>query len=273
MITDFTQRWTKRGRPRFLLKNNLFDPRGFEILPIDERTAKDYCIKFHYSKSYPAARRRFGLFDKNQLLRGVAVFSHPMSESVLSPFGGQARESVELGRLIIDDGEDVGFNCESYFVASCFRILRQEGFRGVISFADDFQRDDLEGKTVFAGHLGIIYGACGGIYTGRAGANTLYLLPDGRVFSRRAISKIRNGESGAEYAAARLESFGADPLPDSADSRRIWLQFWLEKLTRKLRHPGNHRYLFALQKSIKLPAGLPYPKIKYADLQPKLSFA
>ena len=271
MLINFTQRWNA-GKPKFIPKETLFTPRNFEIAEVEEKIAKDYITALHYSGVYPAARRRFGLFDRAGRLRGCAVFSHPMAEGVLKPFGGPARESIELGRLVLDDGADVGFNAESHFISFCFRQLKREGFRGVVSFSDDFSRTDADGKIVHGGHLGICYSAAGMTYTGRAAANTIYLLPDGRIMSRRAISKIRNSEVGCDYAAKQLIAFGADPLPSDPEDRRVWLKHWLGKLTRKARHPGNHRYLFSLQKSIKLPPGLPYPKIKYADLQRKLAF-
>jgi hypothetical protein len=271
MLTDFSQRWNA-GKPRFIPKETLFTPRNFEIAEIEEKTAKDYITTMHYSGVYPAARRRFGIFSRDGKLRGCAVFSHPMAEGVLKPFGGPSRESIELGRLVLDDGTDAGFNCESFFIRYCFRQLKREGFRGVISFSDDFRRTDANGKITHSGHIGICYKAAGMTYTGRAAANTIYLLPDGRIMSRRAISKIRNNESGADYAAQKLIAFGADPLPSNPEDRPIWLKHWLEKLTRRARHPGNHRYLVSLQKSIKLPRGLPYPQIKYGDLQPNLLF-
>lgn len=112
-----------------------------------------------------------------------------------------------------------------------------------------------------------------GIYTGRAAKTNLYLLPDGRSFSRRTISKIRNNESGASYAAAQLMAHGASVFPESSDERKEWLEEWLPKLTRRVAHPGNHRYLFALQKKIELPASLPYPKVRFSDLQMPLAFA
>lgn len=38
---------------------------------------------------------------------------------------------------------------------------------------------------------------------------------------------------------------------------------WMPRVTRALRHPGNHRYLFGLTSSAKrrLPASQPYPKV------------
>lgn len=223
-------------------------------------------MKTHYSKSYPASRRRFGLFRGGTLI-GAAVYSHPMSDKVLTNyFGGKGSDSLELGRFAISDVSD-SFNAESYFFSICRKELKREGFRGIIAFSDDLRRTNIEGETIFSGHLGIFYGSCSGVYTGRSERTSIRLLPDGTIFSRRAISKIRNGEQGHDYASKILTSFGADNPPTDAAERRLWLKIWLNRLTRQYAHPGNHRYAFSLQKAIKLPKSLPYPKIKFSDLQ------
>lgn len=268
MQIDFTQRW-RNGKPVFKVREDCFQPRIHDVAPLDEKTAKAFICRMHYSKSYPAARRRFGLYRRGNLI-GVAVFSQPMSDKVLTNFfGGDARNSIELGRFVIADvGDD--FNSESWFFAQCRRELRKEGFRGIVTFSDDLARTDVAGNVVFGGHLGVFYGASGGIYTGRSERTSIRLLPDGTVLSKRAVSKIRNGEQGHEYASNILVSYGAERPPADADARKLWLKIWLDRLTRKVTHPGNHRYLFGLQKSIRLPRSLPYPKIKFKELQPSL---
>lgn len=52
---------------------------------------------------------------------------------------------------------------------------------------------------------------------------------------------------------------GAAPL---GGDPAAWLGTWLPRLTRTLRHPGNHRYAWPLQRRLRdrLPAALPYPK-------------
>lgn len=268
METNFTMRW-RNGKPVFQVRENCFNPRIHDIAPIDVNTAKKFVVESHYSRSFPASRRRFGLFRRGTLI-GTAVFSHPMSDKVLTNnFGGQASESIELGRFVISDlAED--FNSESWFFAQCRRELSREGFRGIVSFCDDLIRTNVAGETIFGGHLGVFLKASNAVYTGRSERTSIRLLPDGRVFSKRAISKIRNSEQGHEYASKILVSFGADEPPMGERERKIWLETWLEILTRKVRHPGNHRYLFGLQKKIELPKSLPYPKIKFNQEQMSL---
>lgn len=265
MDTNFTMRW-RNGKAIFQVRENCFNPRIHDIAPIDVKTAKKFIVDSHYSKSFPASRRRFGLFRRGNLI-GAAIFSNPMSDKVLTNyFGGRATESIELGRFVISDVAD-DFNSESWFFAQCRRELRREGFRGIVSFCDDLRRTNAAGDVIFTGHLGVFLGASNGVYTGRSDRTSIRLLPDGTVFSKRAISKIRNSEQGHQYASKILVSHGADEPPADETERKVWLAVWLDKLTRKVRHPGNHRYLFGLQKSIRLPKSLPYPKIKFNQEQ------
>jgi hypothetical protein len=67
---------------------------------------------------------------------------------------------------------------------------------------------------------------------------------------------------GWRYAAALLEEHGAAPL--GAGDPEAWLAEWLPRLTRRKRHPGNHRYAWTLQRRDRrhLPASMPYPKFQ-----------
>lgn len=58
-----------------------------------------------------------------------------------------------------------------------------------------------------------------------------------------------------------LERHGAAPLENGDVG--AWLARWLPALTRPLRHSGNHRYVWALDRRVRrhLPASLPYPKL------------
>src|ERR1051326_1537501 len=86
----------------------------FDVLSIDSDTeASAFVERHHYSRSYPAARERFGFYRRGELV-GVAVFSHPTNEKTLTnTFAGvEATDSIELGRLVLLD--EVGANGESY---------------------------------------------------------------------------------------------------------------------------------------------------------------
>jgi hypothetical protein len=229
------------------------------VAPLGELAAKAFIVSNHYSRSYPAARFRFGLHRRGELV-GVAVFSHPMNDRVLtSVFPGDARSSVELGRFVLVD--EVPGNGETWFLARCFEQLRAAGLRGVVSFSDPFPRTRADGSTVFPGHIGTIYQAHNARFLGRGSPALLRLLPDGRLFSPRAISKIRNGERSRTYAIAELVAAGA-AVPAADADLGAWLDAWLPELTRPMRHAGNYRYAWPLDMACArvLAPSMPYPK-------------
>lgn len=255
-----------RGNQRWHARRDSYRPSAepictlaHEVAPIaDDATARAFVLEHHYSCSYPAARYRFGLYRHGRLA-GVAVFSHPCSDRVITNvFPVPAVEAVELGRFVLLD--EVEGNGETWFLARAFELLRREGLVGVVSFSDPVPRATAAGAVVFPGHLGTIYQAHNGCYLGRSTARTLRLLPDGTVLSSRSLQKIRAREQGWRYSAGLLESAGAAPLGEG--DPRPWLATWLPRLTRTLRHPGNHRYAWPLERRLRrqLPEALPYPK-------------
>lgn len=90
------QRWLE-GRTSFVPPTDRFDPRAFDVAPIDgDAEARAFILAHHYSGTYPAARRRHGLYMRGELV-GVAVFSHPCNDAVLTKvFPGPATDSIEL---------------------------------------------------------------------------------------------------------------------------------------------------------------------------------
>jgi len=258
MITDVCQRW-RSGRAAYRPAGEPIRTADYDVAFIaDDNTAKRFVLAHHYSASYPAARARVGLYRRGELA-GVAVFSVPMSAAVLDRLPGPREAAVELGRLVLLD--DVPANGESWFIARCFKLLRERGFEGVVSHADPVARAAADGAPVFPGHIGCIYQASNAIYAGLTTARVLRLLPDGSVFSARSISKVRARERGWRYAAQQLVDAGAEePSADTA----AWLRSAIASVTRPLRHGGNHRYLFGLTRAVsrRLPASMPYPKLR-----------
>ena len=267
MLTDVCQRWTS-GRASYRPTGEPFDPRAYEVGAIaSDAAARSFVQEHHYSASYPAARFRYGLYSRRGELVGVAVFSVPARAEVTTNWlHGDAIEHVELGRLVLLDR--VRANAESWMIAQCFRRLRREGIVGLVSFSDPCPRV-IDGRRVFAGHIGFIYQATNATYAGRSRARTLRLLADGpmrgRVFSNRAASKLRAGDRGHEYAAAQLVAAGAAP-PTSAEPEalRAWADLWIPRVCVPMRHRGNHRYLFALRPGVLTERAereaQPYPK-------------
>jgi hypothetical protein len=249
MITRVVQGWRRR-RASYRPQGEVIDTSQYEVAPIDSDTeAKRFVLETHYSGSYPVARFRYGLY-RGQQLTGVAVFSVPMRLEVFDPLPCPHEASVELGRFVLLD--DVPSNGETWFLSRALRDLARRGIEGVVSFSDPVPRMNADGRVVFKGHIGNIYQASSALYVGQAKPRTLRLFADGSVFSERAASKIRKREQGWRYAAAQLVAFGATPLREREDSV-AWLRYWRPRLTRTLRHEGNHKYLFPIAKGLRKP--------------------
>lgn len=190
-----------------------------------------------------AGEARTGLFEELELSAGAAL------------------EAVELGRFVLLDS--VPGNGETWFLGRCFEQLRTHGLFGVVSFSDPTPRTSSTGARVFPGHVGTIYQAHNAAYLGRSTARTLRLLPDGSVFSARTAQKIRSLERGWQHAVEQLAAFApAAAFDDVAKlDPAAWLRRWTGELTRTMRHPGNHRYAWTLNRKHRHHLkGLPYPK-------------
>jgi hypothetical protein len=182
------------------------------------------------------------------VLQGVAVFSHPCHDRVLTTvFPGRPTDSVELGRFILRD--EVPGNGETWFLGRCFRLLRREGLAGVVAFSDPCRRLSRAGVPVFGGHVGTIYQGHNGVYLGRGVPRTLALLPDGSVLSERAQQKVRSADRGARYAVGQLVAWGAEP-PACYEPGVLaaWLRAWKGRLCRAVRHRGNHKYAWPVRR-------------------------
>lgn len=271
MITDFSQRWSdRRAHYRIAgIRGETFNPRFYEVAEIEERVARAFVCKNHYSGSFPSALISFGLF-RGETLCGTFVSSVPQGKRVLSKvFPDSEGMPTDCGRFVLAD--EVELNGESWFHARCRELLTRMGFTGLLAFADDVRRTNVEGEIVFGGHLGIVYRSSNAMFLGRATARRIQLLPDGRVLGERAIQKIRKGEKGWRGAAARLEALGAPPVPEDPCERLTWLHTALAAHTRPLRHPGPLRYAWRLHPRVTV-LGTPqrYPRLKYDDVQPLL---
>jgi hypothetical protein len=246
---DWCQRWTPLAVPTWRHRSEGgFDARRYTVTAISEAEAKRFIRIWHYSGTMPAAKHRYGLTDlATGRLVGVAVYGVPVQRSVLTnPFPELQPyvESVELSRFVLAD--EVPANAESWTLARTFRLLREQGVRGVVSFSDPMPRRNQHGIEVLCGHIGGIYQASNAIYTGRGTARTLTLLGDGTVLNDRSAQKVRRQETGHAYVEARLEELGARPMT-SLDDPAAWLTQALRTVgATKLRHKGAHRYLFPL---------------------------
>lgn len=248
---DFCQRWRDR-RASYRPAGELFDPARAAVELIEDRDAKTFVERHHYSGTYPAARVRAGLYLKAPFrkaeLCGVGVFSVPMNQAVVPAYfaGVAPNDGVELGRFALLD--HVAANGESWTLARMFRLLRSElpSVRSVIAYSDPLERRDAHGVLVKRGHVGTIYRATNATYRGLSRRRTLWQAPDGHVIAERGLSKVRLGESGEAYVMDRLTTLGApkrhrrEAGADYID--RLKASKWLTPL----RHPGNHTFTWSL---------------------------
>lgn len=243
------QRWRDHRHSWRHTSEGGFNPSRYDVALIDEDApAKAFVEQHHYSRSYPAARFRVGLYErslKDLSLVGVAVFAIPMQARVLTsafPRLEPYTESLELGRFVLLDR--VPANAESWFIAAAFKQVAEHGVRGVVAFSDPVPRLTRAGDVLSPGHVGTIYQASNGVYAyERSAPRTIWLGPDGRVLSARAAAKVRGLERGHEYVERQLVEWGARPRGDQPASQ--WLTTAIvDAGVRRVRHPGNHRYLF-----------------------------
>ena len=86
-----------------------------------------------------------------------------------------------------------------------------------------------------------------------------------QLIELRALAKIRTRDTGWRYAVDTLVAAGATPPVDTsrAASLAAWVAVELARVTRKVRHPGNLKYAFALSEGARkdLPPSRPYPRL------------
>jgi hypothetical protein len=267
MIADGCQRWRK-GRDSYRPAGEVIDPADYEVRRLDTvADARRFVETHHYSRAWVADRFRFGMFHRRDgELVGVAVFSTPAHPNVITNWFELSdwRLGVELGRFVLLD--KVPGNGETWFLARCRAELRDAGIKGIVSFADPVPRTCGDGSVIFAGHVGTIYQASNAVLAGRGRGQTLRLFADGTSFHRRNRGKILNLDAGWRGAVDELVRRGAFSFGDleagSAAERAAWLESAIAAVTRPLRHPGNLRYLWGLDRRTRrqLPASDTYPK-------------
>jgi hypothetical protein len=265
-------RWNGK-RHSYRPAGETINPRNYAVAEIETEArsvAESFVVAHHYAHSTPPIRWSFGLFY-GPLLVGVALFTIPQRDEVLTNwFPGDVDESTELGRLVLLDW--VPGMAESWFLSRVFRKLRKR-VRGVVSFSDPVPRYTRDGREVMPGHVGLIYQALGAVYLqrGRADWQDLF-LDDATTFARRSLTKLLAGDKGRRYAEKQLRAHGAPPLGD--EDPRAYVDTWLPRISRRVWHPGKHRYAFAfdaaeqrrLERLSQQLAGptwtrpLPYPK-------------
>jgi len=252
--SPWCQRWRRQRQAwRHVAEDERFRPERYVVAPVEFAAAKRFVVEHHYARSYPADRLRFGLFDTEGAgtdgsgLVGVAVLSVPVHPGVVTGvFPGLVpyEEALELGRFVLVD--ECPANAESWFLSRVFRLARDAGVRGVVSFADPVPRQTADGEVLMPGHVGYAYQGSGAVYLGRSDRRRLVMLPDGTVVNARSMSKLRNAEPGGRGLERRLVALGA-PVRSECCDPRVWLGDALSAVgARAITHRGVHRYAFVL---------------------------
>jgi hypothetical protein len=245
-----TQRWRHR-QDRYRPEGEVIDPSkyGVELLDSD-KVAKAFVLAHHYAGSYPAARRRVGLYRSQGRhvapeLVGVAVFSVSSQKAALPYWTGTAA-GVELGRFVLLD--DVPGMGETWFLSRAFRCLQAElpEVRAVLAYSDPLPRQRADGVQITPGHIGLIYQGHNAHHGGRGRADTLLLDRDGRTVSARALSKLRKGERGAEGVYEDLVARGAPERLEGESGASYVSRIRAAGCFRAVRHPGNWVYMWAV---------------------------
>lgn len=263
------QRW-REHRASYRPPREPLDPRRYAVDLVAENDAKRFVCAHHYSRSFPASRLRVGLYRTAPVapaeLVGVAVFSVPMTQSVIPRWTGlPAKQGVELGRLVLLD--EIEGNAETWLLARAFKLLGAAlpDVQAVVSFSDPMQRLSEDGHLVTPGHVGSCLQSFNGRHVGRSKVRTLVLDRAGRVVSDRALAKIRNDERGAGYAYSQLVAAGAPPIRPGESGRDYVARALIEGPFRKVRHPGNLAYVWPSATAPRriadtFPPALPYRK-------------
>ncbi len=275
------QRWCGGWHSWVRRSEGGFNPDLYEVDTISDLVAKSYVERMHYSATYVAASRRYGMFIRTSVgldLVGVAVFAIPAQAKVLTNVFPELRpyvESLELARFVLEgrrlraadrsaSQERAPGNSESWFLAETFRFLAADGVAGVVSFADPVPRVVAD-RTLFVGHVGTIYQSTNAILTGRATPRYLIVLPDGTSLSDRSVQKVRGQEVGHRYVERRLQALGARRLRAGMNPA-AWLWDALDDVHAiRLRHRGNLRYAMLTSRTARRQVALRIPDVRDAE--------
>lgn len=271
-----SQRWNKK-RSSWAPLRPVIDRDRYEVSVINDATARAFSQTHHYQGQIGPLRAAFGLFRREargeKTLVGIAAFGVLMQPAAAERWCSLGcLEVPDLNRLCLLDS--VEYNAESFFVARAMRMLRErvKGVRAIISYTDPVPRYASNGRQVLRGHVGQCYQALNMRYVGRSASRTLIQDREGRVVSARALSKLKNGERGADYVARQLFMAGAPPRHWGESGREYHDRALAEGPFVRIRHPGNLVYVHALDASRAvldgLAPGLPYLKRIDLNLPP-----
>ncbi len=196
-----------------------------KIAIISKQTAKDWILKYHYSKTFNKSfgTVNYGIYQHDKLM-GVAVFGHMMNPSSHKNICDTGLDSIlELNRLHLAD--DLIKNAESVFISSCFKLIKANypEIKLIQSFAD-----------------------------GRLGCGTIYKASNFKYYGYHESTFFENIETGESIHDVALSN---TKRPQKfMDANRLLLDGKLKPFMVK-----TYRYIYALYgDSVKLLEE-PYP--------------
>lgn len=122
----------------------------YTVKSINPMLTKEWLLKKHYAKRMPNITYAMGLYDCNNVMKGVCTFGFPMASQLQDAANGLFKV-IELNRLVVNDR--MPENTLSYFVSNALKMLPKPFI--IVSYADSEH-----------GHNGYIYQATNWIYTG-----------------------------------------------------------------------------------------------------------
>jgi hypothetical protein len=182
--------------------------KNFQLRQIHFVQARDFVIRWHYSKTLPYCKYYFGLFDKNDLI-GIAAYGLPAMRNQSKCYSCD----IELRRLCLTDSAPK--NSESRFISLTLKELKKIGHNAVLSLADPEHS-----------HTGVIYKASNFEFLGleRGGGSRLIVIDGVPVHSRTAYAKY--GTSGI---LSLKQMLGEDRVEGRNKKRKLVYRYILKK--------------------------------------------
>jgi len=159
----------------------------YRVLSIKREECIPWLKYKHYAHRIPSISYAFGLYNIENILKGICTFGSPPSHALcIGVCGKQYQEYVlELNRLCIEDNIK---NAASYFVSRCLKLIPKP--RIIVSYADTSKN-----------HHGYIYQATNFIYTGLSAKRTeRYDIDNPNKHSKTVSANLKRGtENNKDY--------------------------------------------------------------------------
>lgn len=200
----------------------------YSISRISHAVAMGVVVTQHYLHRKAPCSHAFGLFNGDELLKGVICYGTPSSHHLRIGLAGVANSKnvIELTRLWVCDS--VPRNGESFLIGNTLPLLDKEI---VVSYAEP----DV-------GHIGVVYQATNWLYTGLSAKRTHWVVDGLTQHSQTLSDKYSSKELREKYG----DAFKLVPRPRK--HRYVYLR-------------GSKKRKKELLSQLKYQV-LPYPKIQ-----------